>query len=54
MDEDKDQQRKPEACVVCGHRGGRRRINPYKEEIQNERVVERIHDACYQELLDEI
>ena len=41
-------------CAWCGKPGGRKRIDPYREELSGERKIVRLHDDCYSELAAEI
>lgn len=41
-------------CVYCGRPGGTLQINPYREEINNVRVTERLHAEFADELRMEI
>lgn len=33
-------------CIQCGEPGGRRRVDPYQQDVYNERIIVRLHDRC--------
>jgi hypothetical protein len=49
-----DEKRDDKICVQCREPGGRRRVDPYAQEINNKREVVRLHDKCLQDRLDSI
>ena len=51
MEQEQEQDKK---CWYCEKPGGRRRLDPYAEEIQGERIVRRFHEHCLQERRDDI
>jgi hypothetical protein len=43
-----------ETCVQCGKPGGRKRVDPYAEDVHGRREIVRLHDRCVNDRIAEI